>query len=246
MAPRTFGGEGYSYTVHDLHPRDGVRWAVGKKDGRRSSTWRMWGDKKGDVYLAMRSMGSTLKVSLHRDRRCSVGFTKEFETEAKERFGASTRHWHRWILPDSPRVKSFQVLVPDSDLAEFASEEKEPMVWIPAPGAGRAVVFTVFIAEPPTEFSWVSPEKNGNLLGTMLCPTRLAWVVHKSQKLDVNTLKMIQESRAKVHESAAAALKKIRLKDLRITLAGHHPENYGFFIELDASRHASVNEADAG
>lgn len=224
--------------MHDLHPRDGVRWAVGTKDGRRSSTWRMWGDKKGDSYLSMRLMGAILKVSLHRDRRCSVGFTKGFESLAKEQFGASSRHWHRWVLPDNPVVKGFQILVPDSDLAEFTSEEKEPMAWIPAPGEGRAVVCTVFIAEPPSRFSWVSPEKNGNLLGSMVCPTRATWVVHKNQELDVNTLKMIEENRAKVQERAAVPLKDISPKGLRTTLFGHRSEIDVFFIELDASRYA--------
>ncbi|MDH4079078.1 MAG: hypothetical protein OEU68_04620 [Nitrospira sp.] len=242
MTPRTIGGEGYSYTMHDLHPRDGVRWAVGTKDGRRSSTWRMWGDKKGDCYLSMRSIGATLKVSLHRDRRCSVGFTKEFESK---KFGFSSRHWHRWVLPGSPVVKGFQILVPDSDLAEFASEEKEPMAWIPAPGEGRAVVVTVFIAEPPTEFSWVNPEKNGNLLGTMVCRTRATWAVHKNQKLDVNTVKMIEENRAKVQKRGAALLKDIPPIGLRTTLFGHHSDTDVFFIELDASRYAYGNDENS-
>ena len=185
-------------------------------------------------------MGGTLKVSLHRDRRCSVGFTSEFGPKAKERFGASSRHWHRWVLPDSPVVKSFQILIPDSELAEFASEEKEPMAWIPAPGAGRAVAFTVFIAEPPDKFSWVSPERDGNLLGTMVCPTRAAWVVYKSQELDVNALRMIETGRAKALKVAAAQIMEVSSKGLRMTLFGHHSETDVFFIELDASRHVPM------
>lgn len=199
----------------------------------------MWGDKKGDVYLSMRSLGSILKVSLHRDRRCSVGYTKEFESEAKERFGASNRHWQRWVLPDGLSVKGFQILVPDSELAEFASKEKEPMAWIPSPGEGRAVVFTVFIAEPPSGFSWESPEKSGNMLGMMECPTRAAWLVHTSQELDANTVKMIEDARIKGLNLAAGPLKEASPEGLRMTLWGSHSETDIFFIELDASRHAS-------
>lgn len=238
MAPRMIEVGGYKHTIHELHSRDAVRWAVGAKDGRRSSTWRMWGDKKGDVYLSMRSMGAILKVSLHRDRRCSVGFTKDFESEAKQRFAASTRHWHRWILPNRPLIKGFQILIPDSELAEFVSEEKEPMAWIPAPGQGRAVVFTVFIAEPPSEFSWENPEKSGNLLGTMFCKARATWLVHKSEDLNVSTVKMIEDGRARALEMAAEPLKEASPEGLRMTLFGHQAESDGFFIELDASRYA--------
>jgi hypothetical protein len=95
-------------TAEDLPSRAGIRWAVGSPDGRRSSTWRLWGDKKGDVYLSMRSQGGRLKASFHRDRHCSVGFTKEYESIAKERFGADSRHWERWRLPAPEAPSSYQ------------------------------------------------------------------------------------------------------------------------------------------
>ena len=45
----------------ELGKSDGVRWAVGEQNGRRSSTYRFWGNKKGDFYLAARSIGGSLK-----------------------------------------------------------------------------------------------------------------------------------------------------------------------------------------
>ena len=226
-----------TYTVHDLHPRDGIRWAVGSIDGNRSSTWRLWGDKKGDVYLATRSLGGRLKVSIHRDRRCSIGFTKEFEAEAKLRFGAPSRHWERWTLPDVPVVKALQVLIPDSELATFSAKESDPMAWIPAPGDNQVVVFTIFVAEPANEFAWESPEKSGNLLGTMVCNTRSTWVVHHSQLLDEATFKMIEDGREKASQRAAPHIITQSHEGLRMVLWGHGAEKSDLFlVETDATK----------
>lgn len=240
MVERSVNVGSFKYTVQDLHPRDGIRWAVGAIDAKRSSTWRLWGDKKGDVYLAMRSLGGQLKVSIHRDRRCSVGFTKEFESEAKERFGTNSRHWERWTLPDAPVVKAAQILVPDSELAAFPAKESDPMAWIPPSGEGRATVFTLFVAEPAGEFQWESPETSGNLLGTMICKTRSSWLVHTSQLLDEPTLKMIDEGRMRAatmatSQTTASQLATTDPEGLRMVLVGHGASKSDlFFVETDA------------
>ena len=184
----------------------------------------------------MRSLGSQLKVSIHRDRRCNVGFSKEFESTAKELFGAQSRHWERWTLPDARVVRAVQVIIPDSELAPFASKEADPMAWIPSPGEGKSVVFSVFIAEPPGEFVWESPEKSGNLLGIMASKTRFTWLVHGSQVLDEATIKMIEDGRTKAAQRAAPHLADAGLEGLRMVLWGGDKGTNVFFVELDASR----------
>ncbi len=245
MEIRTVTVGDYTHTIQDLHPRDAVRWAVGEKNGRRSSTWRLWGDKKGDVYLAMRSLGAQIKISVHRDRRCSVGFTKEFEQQAKDRFGAQSRHWKRWVLPEGEVVKAFQILVPDSELAAFMSDDKDPMGWIAAPGSGRAVVFTLFVAEPASAFRWENPQAHGNLLGTLICPSRVAWLVHTSQDLDESTRKMIEDGRRSGLQMARNDLHKADPHGLRMALFGHHTETDVFFVDLDICAYAGDNPDNA-
>lgn len=243
MATSSFTVGAYTLTAEDLHPRDGIRWAVGQPDGQRSSTWRLWGDKKGDAYLAMRSLGGQVKVSIHRDRRCSVGFTKEFEQTATERFGAASRHWDRWVLPDEPVVRAVQVVVPDSELAHFSPKDKMPMAWVRPPSVGRAVVFSVFVAEPPNAFNWESPEKSGQLLRTMITKTRFTWVVHGEQELDAKTRALIEDGRTKAKHMTDAQLSNERSSGLRIVLWGQSatPSDL-FFIELDASNPQSSEE----
>ena len=224
--------------MQDLHHRDAIRWAVGSITSRRSATWRLWGDKKGDVYLATRSLGSLLKVSIHRDRRCSVGFTQKFASEAKQRFGKPSRHLERWTLPDLPVAKAIQVVIPDSELASYSANEKEAMAWIPPPGENKVVVFTVFVAEPPTEFVWESPEVSGNLLGVMATKSRFTWVVHHSQVLDEPTLRMINDGKKiATARTPKAQLENVPSEGMRMAMWAGNKSNTDFFIvDIDASK----------
>ena len=154
----------------------------------------MWSDKKGDVYLSTRSLGSRLKASFHRDRRCSVGFTTEYAEAARERFGTASRHWDRWSLPQQPVVRIAQIVYPFSDLTQFQTDDASPMAWIPISPQDDAAVVSIFVAEPPSAFDWNGPE-SGNLLGYMHAPTRLTWVVHTSQKLDPALLEYAANAR---------------------------------------------------
>lgn len=220
-------------TIEDLPTRAGIRWAVGSPHGRRSSTWRLWGDKKGDVYLSMRSQGGRLKASFHRDRRCSVGFTKEYESIAKERFGAESRHWERWRLPDAEVVRVAQIIIPDNELSVFAAEEASQMRWLPEPGPGNAIIVSIFIAEPPDKFNWSGPKPDGQLLGIMHAPSRFTWAVHTIQPLDPPTLSYIEEGRVKALQMPSDMEIPRNDPALRMTLWGHGetPADL-FFIEL--------------
>jgi hypothetical protein len=182
----------------------------------------------------MRSLGSQLKVSIHRDPKCQVGFTKEYESVATERFGAGNRHWKRWVLPESNVARAIQIVIPDSELEVFSSKEKDPMRWIPSPGAGRATVFSVFIAEPPESYQWESPEKDGHLLGAMIGPTRSTWLVHKDQALDTPTIEMIEKGRERFFSMGPKKFVAEEPGGLRLCLWGQDNKSDCFFIELSA------------
>jgi hypothetical protein len=187
----------YLLTAEDLPKRAGIRWALGSPNTPRSSTWRLWGDKKGDVYLAVRSLGGVVKASFHKDRRCSVGFTKEYERTASERFGGDNRHWERWALPDQEVVRAAHVVIPGSELRVFESDDASQMRWLPAATPGRAAVVSIFIAEPPSARSWPGPESGTEVIGVMSVPSRFTWVVYAEQELDQQGLAMISDARAK-------------------------------------------------
>src|SRR4051812_1092543 len=67
-------------SVSDVTQRDltVLRFAVVSPDGRRSCEWRVWtGSRKptNEVYMAPRSMGGELKLSIHSDGWCQHGLT---------------------------------------------------------------------------------------------------------------------------------------------------------------------------
>jgi hypothetical protein len=62
--------------------RGGIRWIIGTPDGARSSTWRLWANKKGDVYVSRRGAGEIYKVSFHRDGNCHIGFASDYRETA--------------------------------------------------------------------------------------------------------------------------------------------------------------------
>ena len=216
----------------DLHHRDAIRWAVGTPEGKRSETWRLWGDKKGDVYLAMRSSGHVFKVSIHKDRRCYVGYAS---TKAKESFGAESRYFAQWALPDEEVVRAYSVIIPDSELDSISRMDKNPMGWIPAPGDGKAMMFSVFIGNPNKSLIWESPEKNGFMLGTINTKTRFTWIAYKAINIDIYT-HLIEEYRSKIQHEKAAQFAKLN-QGSRLVLCGcGETQNNHFSIELNALR----------
>jgi len=74
------------------------RFVVWAGDGRRSAQWRVWTGSRNnapsdEVYIAPRSLGSEVKVSLHSDGTCLYRLTKEANPRAR----LGDRHaLHRW------------------------------------------------------------------------------------------------------------------------------------------------------
>src|SRR5215510_3988745 len=128
--------------------RQKIRWAIGSSDGPRSTTWVLWENKKGDIYVATRSLGGTIKASFHRDGNCHVGFTSEYKATASRRFGVSKRLWEKWRLPDDPVVRVLQILIPHSELRVFADRNPTADVtWLSLPSAGSISEVWIFISK---------------------------------------------------------------------------------------------------
>ena len=191
----------------DFHDatRDGLRWVVGKADGPRSNTWRLWGNKKGDLYLAVRSLGGTIKASFHRDRRCQVGFTKEYEETARARFGAARRHWETWVLPGEPWVRVAQIVIPASDLASFVGRESFETTWLQPPAPGSASLVSIFIAEPPTIEDWPQLFEGVEPLALFTYATRTAWAVSTTVTLEAETIRRMDEGRQLANQLPGAS-----------------------------------------
>jgi len=178
--------------------RNVIRWAIGSSDGLRSSTWRLWGNNKGDIYVAPRSLCGVTKASFHRDGRCQVGFTENYATTASRRFGVQSRHWQKWRLPNEPLVRVLQILVPHSELRSFPERKPRNITWLPAPPEGSLGVISIFVTALANNLPLPNGADMPILVGKLPTFTRVAWVVYGHHPVDHALEKRVDQERAKL------------------------------------------------
>ena len=119
-----------------------VRLAVVGKKGEKSNSWKIWIEKDGEVYFAIREDNPGLKVSLHKSGRQHIKMDKEY--------------WGKWEEAknyEGPMVTTSAKLVfPGWGMREderMSEEDKE--IWegneieIEAPEKGKLIAVKVFI-----------------------------------------------------------------------------------------------------
>jgi hypothetical protein len=216
--------------IEELKPSDGIRWAIGSPTKPRGSTWRFWANRKGDFYVSVRSLGGTLKTSLHKDRRCHTAFTKEFEHKL---FPGKSRFLDKWELADEPWVAAVQIVTPFEELECFESPDVTPMKWIPAPPNGHVTVVTLFVLSPDYKLEngepWPGAHGGAQPVGFATTKLRTAFIVHAHNALDEPTNAEIEKYRAKAEPLAKGA--PVRPGNRMILFGGDGPGTR-FFIEL--------------
>jgi hypothetical protein len=130
-----------------------IRFAVGPPTGLTSNAWRLWTNKKGDVYLACRDNIKEAKVSLHISGRWRIGFTTEALTKNTKLLPTDqNRALEVWDAPPPAMpntVVAFRLLFPTSELA-VRPDQRTPEAWanvifIEAGPPGKMTVLTLFI-----------------------------------------------------------------------------------------------------
>ena len=151
-----------------------VHFAVGYREGARSTIWRIWTDKYSNVYIAARALGDELKISLHKEtwrhefteQRLSRSFS--FVSPGEDRAA------DKWKRPPefAPGVTmAFYILVPASEVTvprrsgnEEGVQSKKEIVWVPPAPEGSTTYFTVLFTTPRTTSDTHSgwPGRNGD------------------------------------------------------------------------------------
>lgn len=202
----------------DTEETDSIRLAIGSRHGARSAIWRLWNNKKGDIYVAVRTLGGILKTSLHRDGRCYTGLTSEYHGESNPDAPNASRHMDRWSLPADPIVCAFQIIIPGSELRCYPSDEAGNMRWFPAPSADEMFIASVFIVDPGVELpTWPGAERGSFPIGLLATPTRRAWIVGHVELVNESVRSSIEEYRQRVAEMSKAA----HAVGHRMVLIGH-------------------------
>jgi hypothetical protein len=187
-----------------LASRRGLYWAIGSLDGPRSSAWFVSGNKKGDIYVSVRNLGGITKASFHKDGRCHVGFTDEYQATARERFCVTSRHWQRWLLPDAEVARVLQIIVPCAELRSFIEQNPHEVIWLPLPPEGSVGVVSIYVAALGLEPPFPSGAHGPFVVGSVPTSIRTAWVVYTHHPPDAALAQLIDNERAELQRALGA------------------------------------------
>lgn len=127
------------------------RFGVGSLTTPRSTVWKVWttGD---DAYIQSRMMGSSAKVSLHKDGQCQWSLNSDWYGVNRPGAKNSGRHIARWKRkkPEEDRASLvFRIIIPESELRRTVLPESLKNVhWIPSPVPNRAQIIECYITPP--------------------------------------------------------------------------------------------------
>jgi hypothetical protein len=162
-----------------------ARFGVGDPKGARSSEWVvMWKATKSDVYLAGRTLGGAIKVSLHESGQCQVRAPDPSKWKSP---GYPPRFLDRWTInPCSQCEFPFGIIVPTSELthAAWANRRDKGTIWLPAKvgGAVEIAVFLTRVEHRPMD-SLASARWDKIIVLERLPDGRDLWVVAAEAKL---------------------------------------------------------------
>jgi hypothetical protein len=155
------------------------RFCVGTPNGPRSAVWRVWNPRgKNDVYVAVRALGGTAKVSLHADGQCNASLTQDFVRRHPGVGKRLTRgrHFYQWKR-DTFLVRTAQlvmwVAIPASELRVTGHRKDDrDVVWIPAPPSSASVnVGCVFSRPGFAPGHWPGSDNGARLLANVALPS---------------------------------------------------------------------------
>ena len=110
--------------------------------------------RKSDVYISGRTLGASVKVSLHEPGPSRFALTSEWvrQTGFHAPEGTHRRHAFEWNRPRAcpPRqvARPFSIIVPDDEVLDREFPEKGQIVWVPAPPEGTCIHFDVVYLPP--------------------------------------------------------------------------------------------------
>jgi hypothetical protein len=133
-----------------------IRFGI-KNNSKRAATWKLWtetGGGKSEIYLANRSLGGTLKASMHQSGRWHIAYTKEvYESRVK---GTNTklndRFIEKWSMPPeiAPGITlAFRIVTPFSAVTDSTEKGNYKGVkWLSNAPESKATEIDILITKP--------------------------------------------------------------------------------------------------
>lgn len=139
-----------------------LRFGISDGSGRRAATWKLWtetGGNKSEVYLACRSLGGTLKASLHGSGKWHISYSQRvFDRDVKGAIPKQTdRFIEKWPRPPqiAPGVTlAYRIVTPWSAVTNLIDESKtKGVIWIPNAPELKATEIDILFTNPSTRVS---------------------------------------------------------------------------------------------
>ena len=89
-----------------------IRFAVWRRNGLSSNSWRVWVEKHGDVYVVCRDHLGGMKISLHQSGKCHMVSDHKVHFDGDRYMG----RWESPLTDDSKFVVPLQLMFPTSAL----------------------------------------------------------------------------------------------------------------------------------
>lgn len=157
-------------------PERAIRFGIREGD-KRAGTWKLWttaGRGQSDVYLAARSIGGELKVSLHESGSWRLAFSEKAFRERVQGIvpHLNARSVEAWPRPHemSPGVtRALGIVTPFSAVATPIGQGfPRDMIWLPNAPIGRVTEITLFLCRGVNPFEgWPTTHwQGGSLVGS--------------------------------------------------------------------------------
>lgn len=169
-----------------------IRFGITNGEGRRAATWKLWtetGGGRSEVYLACRSLGGTLKASMHELGNWHIAYSQiAFEKYVEGVFpNKKDRFVKKWSRPTdniSPGITlAFRIVTPWSAVTNYIDESNTKKVqWLNNAPKPKATEIDILFTEPSVRVTGWPGERsmNTSLIGKIpLENGSTVWAVYR-------------------------------------------------------------------
>jgi len=219
-----------------MSKKDSFRFAVKSKNNLISSVWRLQ-LTKNDVYLSVRCLMQTMKVSLHESGEWQISFTSEFVK--KKEMKNQERHIEKWSNKNNITdgiTLAFRICIPFSELREKYENTSKTVSYIEISEESGTIaeIFFIFTESNVEVSSW--PGKNSMntelLTKFQLDNGQKLWLVYTQRKMEEQDERNLENYKVKMLEYLRESGANTDGKHIRSVLIGSEEDGSRKFIDV--------------
>ena len=196
-----------------------LRFAVGSPDNVQSSIWRLWVDRKNDVYLGARALLEMIKISLHQSGIWRIAFVKKLES-ADEKSDRVILKWQRPSANAQGWTPSIGIYIsPILANQPFRAIKKidGPIHWISPAKSGNKLLFKVYYLKPGISENELSLAFRNQVVGKLTKKDgETVWLMKMEGKTEPAEMAYIKDAMGKVKINLKAGASGSSIAEARV------------------------------